>query len=153
MRVSALIHETAWHSIEMLQEFERDTYNKFTARINGASTFNHAFDEGGIIPKALPFMFKDWKEYRDYLLVNLIDPSYWNHFRTEWKGQTGDEWYKAHVHEIILGDTCGTINKNAKSRMREDANIHGENGINIYQQAWVNDFNNYMSQKGEKDGN
>ena len=33
MRVSALIHETAWHSIEMLQEFEPDTYNKFIRRI------------------------------------------------------------------------------------------------------------------------
>jgi predicted phosphoadenosine phosphosulfate sulfurtransferase len=61
MRVSALIHETAWHSIEMLQEFEKETYNRFCARINGVSTFNHAFDEGGVMPITLPFMFKDWK--------------------------------------------------------------------------------------------
>ena len=151
MRVSALIHETAWHSIEMLQEFERDTYNRFTARIAGASTFNHAFDEGGIIPRSLPFMFKDWKEYRDYLLIHLIDPSFWDHFRNEWKNQTGDEWYKVHVHEIILGDTCGTINGNAATRMRKDAKIKGEGngGVNKYQQAWINDFDKYMAQKGE----
>lgn len=81
MRVSALIHETAWHSIEMLHEFESSTYNKFTARIPGASTFDHSFDEGGIVPRTLPFMFKDWKEYRDYLLVNITKPEYWELFK------------------------------------------------------------------------
>lgn len=44
MRVSALIHETAWHAIEPLQEFEPKTYNRFVARIAGTSTINHAFD-------------------------------------------------------------------------------------------------------------
>ena len=120
MRVSALIHETSWHAIEMLQEFERDTYNKFVARINGVSTFNHAFDEGGIIPKELPFAFKDWKEYRDYLLLHIVKPEHWEHFRNEWKGQDGDDWYKVHVKEIILNDTCGTINSNKKASVRKD---------------------------------
>ena len=110
MRVSALIHETSWMAIQMLQEFEKDTYNRFCARINGVSTFNHAFDEGGVMPKKLPFMFKDWKEYRDYLLVHLVEPKYWDHYKTEWKGQDGDEWYQCHVKEVILNDTCGTLN-------------------------------------------
>lgn len=117
MRVSALIHETAWHAIEMLQEFEKDTYNRFCARIGGVSTFNHAFDEGGIIPTTLPFMFKDWKEYRDYLLVNIVEPKYWEHYRKEWKGQDTEEWYRCHVREVILNDTCGTINKNTANKI------------------------------------
>ena len=116
MRVSALIHETSWMAIEMLQEFEHDTYNKFTKRVNGVSSFNHAFDEGEIIPSDLPFMFKDWKEYRDYLLVHLIEPKYWEHYRNEWKGQDDDDWYQVHVKEVILNDTCGTINHNQRSR-------------------------------------
>jgi len=148
MRVSALIHETAWRSIEMLQEFEHDTYNRFTVRVAGTSTFNHSFDEGGIIPRTLPFMFKDWKEYRDYLLVHMIKPEYWELFRKRWVGQNNDEWYKVHVHEIIVNDIDGTINGNAKSRIREDAKINGE--VNKYQQAWVDDFNEYMSKKGAK---
>ena len=123
MRVSALIHETAWHSIEMLQEFERDTYNRFTKRIPGVSTFNHAFDEGGIIPKVLPFAFRDWKEYRDYLLVKIVKPEYWDLFRRRWKNQTGDEWYKVHVKEIILNDIDGTNNANASSRFRKNAKM------------------------------
>ena len=120
MRVSALIHETSWHAIEMLQEFERDTYNKFVARINGVSTFNHAFDEGGIIPRELPFAFKDWKEYRDYLLVHITKPEYWELFTKRWKGQDGDEWYKIHTKEIIINDIDGTINANARARFRKD---------------------------------
>ncbi len=147
MRVSALIHETAWHSIEMLQEFEPKTYNKFSERVPGTSTFNHGFDEGGIIPKKLPFMFRDWKEYRDYLLVNIIKPEYWEHFRNEWKNQTGDEWYREHVKEIIIGDTCGTINNNAKVRMIKDSRV-GVNGV--YHMKDVADFNKYME---EKNGN
>lgn len=121
MRVSALIHETSWHSIEMLQEFERDTYNKFVARINGVSTFNHSFDEGGIIPKELPFAFKDWKEYRDYLLLHITKKEYWDLFIKRWKDQNTEEWYKIHVKEIILNDIDGTVNSNARAKMRKDA--------------------------------
>lgn len=146
MRVSALIHETAWHSIEMLQEFEKNTYNRFTARISGTSTFNHAFDEGGIIPKDLPFMFRDWKEYRDYLLVHIIKPEHWEWFRNEWKNQDEERWYPIHVRELILNDTCGTINKNAKSRFHKDDKIQN----NTYQQMWMNDFNEW---KENQDGN
>lgn len=117
MRVSALIHETSWSAIQMLQEFEKDTYNRFCARISGVSTFNHAFDEGGVMPKELPFMFKDWKEYRDYLLEHLVEPKYWDHYRKEWQGQDGDEWYQCHVQEVILNDTCGTLNHNMASKV------------------------------------
>lgn len=117
MRVSALIHETSWAAIQMLQEFEKDTYNRFCARINGVSTFNHAFDEGGVMPKELPFMFKDWQEYRDYLLVHLVEPKYWDHYKNEWKGQDGEEWYRCHVKEVILNDTCGTLNGNMASKL------------------------------------
>lgn len=117
MRVSALIHETAWHSIEMLQEFEKETYNRFVARVPGVHTFNHSFDEGGIVPRSLPFAFKDWKEYRDYLLVHIVKPEYHELFRKRWKNQDGDDWYKVHVKEIILNDIDGTNNSNYRSRM------------------------------------
>lgn len=61
MRVSALIHETAYHSIRMLQEFEPQTYKRFTVRVNGTSTFSHSYDEGGVVPCELPFAFRDWR--------------------------------------------------------------------------------------------
>lgn len=115
MRVSALIHETAWRSIEMLQEFEPKTYDKFIRRISGTSTVNHMFDQScDTIPKELPYMFKDWKEYRDYLLVNLVKKEYWELFRNRWKNQNGDEWYKLHCKEVVINDIDGTINHNNK---------------------------------------
>ena len=118
MRVSALIHETAWHSIEMLQEFEPDTYNKFIRRVSGVGTFAHTFDSGDIIPRQLPFAFRSWQEYRDYLLANIVKPEYHELFRNRWKNQTGDEWYRVHVKEIVLNDIDGTNNANARSRFR-----------------------------------
>lgn len=148
MRVSALIHETSWHSIEMLQEFEQKTYNRFTARVNGVSTFNHAFDEGGIIPKTLPFMFKDWKEYRDYLLVHITKPEYWELFKNRWKGQDGDDWYQVHVREIIINDIDGTINGNARSRFRKDSRT-GKDGLYFARQK--KEFDEYM--EGKENGN
>lgn len=118
MRVSALIHETAWHSIEMLQEFEPATYDKFIRRVCGVGTFAHTFDSGDIIPRQLPFAFATWQEYRDYLLVHLVKPEYHELFRNRWKNQTGDEWYRVHVKEIVLNDIDGTNNANARSRFR-----------------------------------
>lgn len=147
MRVSALIHETSWGAIEMLQEFEKDTYNRFIARISGVSTFNHAFDEGDVIPKDLPFMFKDWKEYRDYLLTHIIEPKYWEHYRNEWKGQDDEGWYRIHVREVILNDTCGTINKNYRNRRL----VQGKKSDNVYFERNLREYE--KSLEDDKDGN
>lgn len=115
MRCSALIHETAYAAIELLQEFEPATYNRFVQRVSGTSSVSHAFDYGEVMPQTLPFMFKDWKEYRDYLLKHIIEPKYWEHYKNEWKGQDSEKWYRTHVREVIINDTCGTINRNAES--------------------------------------
>lgn len=117
MRVSAMIHETAWNALEFLQEFEPKTYDRFVQRIHGVSTFSHAF-ETDVVPKKLPFMFKDWKEYRDYLLFHITKPEYWELFMRRWEGQDGDFWYKTHVHEILINDIDGTHNGNKKSTYR-----------------------------------
>lgn len=118
MRVSALIHETAWHSIEFLQEFEPKTYDRFVKRISGVSTFAHAFDNDSVMPRQLPFAFADWKEYRDYLLEHITQPQYRQLFRERWKNQNSEEWYKVHIKEILVNDIDGTINGNARSKIR-----------------------------------
>ena len=121
MRVSALIHETAWHSIELLQECEPRIYNRYLDRIHGVNCFSQFGKE--IMPKELPQAFKDWKEYRDYLLESFIKPEYWELFRNRWKNQHGEEWYKIHVKEIMVNDIDGTINGNASSRFRKNEKI------------------------------
>ena len=141
MRVSALIHETAWHSIEMLQEFEPETYNKFIRRVSGVGTFAHTFDSGDIIPRQLPFAFKSWLEYRDYLLEHIVKPEYRQLFRNRWKNQTGDEWYRVHVKEIVLNDIDGTNNANARSRFR----VRDKKAV--YRQRDTEQFAEYMGEK------
>lgn len=71
MRVSNYHHETAVHALFFLQEFEPETYNKATKRISGIDTAGKLGKEDYFV-RDLPFMFKDWVEYRDYLLENLI---------------------------------------------------------------------------------
>lgn len=142
MRVSALIHETSWHAIEMLQEFEKDTYNRFCIRVAGASTFNHSFDEGGIIPRTLPFAFKDWKEYRDYLLYHIIPVEDIDIYKKRWTGQDGDDWYRIHVKEVILNDTCGTINQNHQYQVYSKGRLEGK-----YKNKDAEKFKAYMEAK------
>lgn len=72
MRVSNVHHETAVHSLFYLQEIESDTWNRIVKRIDGINTAGALSKEQFFIPKELPYMFEDWKEYRDYLLENLI---------------------------------------------------------------------------------
>jgi predicted phosphoadenosine phosphosulfate sulfurtransferase len=143
MRVSALIHETSWHSIEMLQEFEKDTYNRFCARVPGTSTFNHGFDEGGILPQTLPFAFKDWQEYRDYLLMHIVKPEYHELFRKRWAKQKGEDWYRLHVKEVILNDIDGTKNQNHNITIRTKSRLGGK-----YKDKERERFEEYM--KGKK---
>jgi predicted phosphoadenosine phosphosulfate sulfurtransferase len=116
MRVSALIHETAWHAIELLQEVEPRMYNRYLARVNGVNCFAHFKHE--IMPSKLPAAFRDWQDYRDYLLENLIEPQHHETFRRRWAtgaghgGQTGERWWKVHVKEIMVNDIDGTLNDN-----------------------------------------
>jgi predicted phosphoadenosine phosphosulfate sulfurtransferase len=80
MRVSSLHHETSLRSIFYMQEVEPETFNKLINRMTGINTakqMNTDFYAGD-----LPFMFKSWKEYRDYLLEKLIDKKYQDNFRS-----------------------------------------------------------------------
>lgn len=71
MRLSSLCHETAIASLKNLQEIEPDTWNRVVKRMSAVNTTKH-LGASYIVPKKLPFMFKTWKEYRDYLLANLV---------------------------------------------------------------------------------
>ena len=126
MRVSALIHETACYAMDRLQEFEPKNYNRLVDRIAGSSAITHAFDYSSVLPKELPFMFRDWKEYRDFLLVNIVNPEYQDFFRKRWRNQNDEEWYKVHVKECILNDLDGTLNATHRKMLQKaEANARG----------------------------
>jgi predicted phosphoadenosine phosphosulfate sulfurtransferase len=116
MRVSALIHETAWHSIRLLQEVEPRIYDRYLRRVPGASTFGHLIDD--IIPHTLPPYFASWREYRDYLLLHLVKPEYHETFRHRWLNQDGEEWAHEHAKEVVLNDTDGTKNNNVARKVK-----------------------------------
>lgn len=71
MRVSNYHHETALDSLFMLQEIEPHTYERATARLAGLSSAVH-LGPADYYVRDLPYMFKDWEEYRDYLVDHLI---------------------------------------------------------------------------------
>jgi len=80
MRVSNYHHEMSVHALFYLQEIEPETYQKATKRISGIATAAH-LNERDFFVRELPFMFASWREYRDYLVDNLLTEELQPHFR------------------------------------------------------------------------
>lgn len=75
MRVSSLNHELAIGSLSYMQVMEPETWERLQIVLPGVhTTGNHLYLYQP--PDKLPFMFKDWVEYRDYLLVNITEPGH-----------------------------------------------------------------------------
>ena len=75
MRVSNLHHETAVRSLFHLQEMDPALYERLAKRLPGVDTAGKFGAE--FYAKKLPFMFRDWPEYRDYLIEKLVDDAKW----------------------------------------------------------------------------
>lgn len=111
MRVSNLHHETAIKQLFFLQEIEGDTYNKLTERLQGVSTASK-FGEDDFFVKELPYMFKDWKEYRDFLVDKLLPESSVPLFKKKFEKldekygtmRNIDKLYKICVQSIVIND-------------------------------------------------
>jgi predicted phosphoadenosine phosphosulfate sulfurtransferase len=113
MRVSSLNHEMAVHSLFYLQEIERDTWEALVKRSNGINQTSHIKKNEMMAVSELPWMFKDWKEYRDHLTENLITDEEWREaFRKKWKQMDDlydemnhqDELIKAQIKSILVND-------------------------------------------------
>jgi predicted phosphoadenosine phosphosulfate sulfurtransferase len=76
MRVSNLHHETAVGALFYVQMFEPNTYARLTQRIGGID-MAAKLQEDGFMSEELPNAFADWYEYRDYLLLHLIEREDW----------------------------------------------------------------------------
>lgn len=85
MRVSNLNHETAVHSLFILQEIEPETYVKMTKRLEGVDMAGKMSTDNFFCPKNLPPMFDSWIEYRDYLLIHLLDERWHEKFRVKFE--------------------------------------------------------------------
>lgn len=124
MRVSNVHHETAVHSLFFMQEIEPDNYERLTQRIGGIDMAGKMGKDDFFVVKELPYMFKDWHEYRDFLLEKLIDNEKWkNGFRKIFAKQDeifyseiGDELMKVHINSILTNDWEYIKLKNFASR-------------------------------------
>jgi len=135
MRVSNLHHETAVHSLFYLQEIESETYQKLVKRIGGIDTAGKIGKSDFFVHK-LPFMFRDWIEYRNYLLEHLIEDRTIQgveiskeKFRKKFK-QLDEKYkefpdkevfYKTQINTILLNDFSFTKLDN----LERNPDIHG----------------------------
>ncbi len=122
MRVSNVHHETAVASLFFLQEIEADTWEKITARLAGINTVGQLQAQWKS-PKELPPMFRDWWEYRDHLLENLI-PTHESreHFRRmfaqceqQFDPCTHRKLVRCEIEAILCNDYHGTKIGNFRS--------------------------------------
>jgi len=113
MRVSSLMHETAVHSLFFLQEIERETWNALTKRLDGINQTGHIQKNEMMTVQELPYMFKDWKEYRDYLTDKMITKQEFKEkFQKQWASMDllyddmndPSVMYKAQIKSILVND-------------------------------------------------
>ena len=111
MRISNVHHETAVETLFHLQEIEPETWQRLTQRIGGIDTAGKMGSDDFFV-RELPFMFRDWKEYRDYLMDCLITDPSWKkkmqhrmNVQEEWYADVvGSRLYKVHVQSILTND-------------------------------------------------
>lgn len=106
MRVSNLVHEKSYKCLTDLPKFEPDTYNKLSKRIAGIATAARYASEKLIFSnKKLPVHYKKWKEFRDFLLLNIPEDQHQRKFKDRFDKQDENEkTYQAQVGQLLIND-------------------------------------------------
>jgi len=125
MRVSNLHHETSFVSLFYLQEIEKHTWEELCRRLPGVNTLGQLKTDAYACPKKLPYMFKDWREYRDHLLKHIcVHEEHRAKFRKYFAKMDEkfllfpdkEEMYKAQIKAILSNDYHFTQLENWKTR-------------------------------------
>jgi predicted phosphoadenosine phosphosulfate sulfurtransferase len=145
MRISNFHHETSIQNMFVVQEVEPETYNRAVNRLAGLDSAAK-FGFADFFPRELPGMFGDWKEYRDYLLENMIQRDDWKvRFRKRFAKQDaelgdilGKRLWQVQITSILTNDWEGikTANFDAQAavhvhrhfRSQAARNGHGRTG-------------------------
>lgn len=128
MRVSNLHHATALQHLYELQELEPETYERIVKRMSGIDTAGKLGRDDYYVHE-LPYMFTDWKEYRDYLLEKLIvDPEVKAGFVKRFKSMDStysaefvslEEMTKVQVQSILANDIDHVKTKNWENNFNQ----------------------------------
>jgi len=125
MRVSNLHHETAVHNLYYLQEVEKETWNRLVDRLGGVAGVRHIKKKDMFSAGELPFMFDDWRQYRDHLLDKLVtdetaQKAFAKRFADDDKAYAGmltpEVLWKAQVAAIMTNDYHMTKMDNFRSK-------------------------------------
>lgn len=115
MRVSAIHHETAVNTLMYVHELEAETWERVQARLMGVNAAKQLQSQF-LAPKELPWMFSDWKEYRDYLLEKMFPKGTRKETLRKmfadndqlYSGPVLEKWYKTGVLMVLTNDYFDT---------------------------------------------
>lgn len=102
MRVSNLIHEKSFHCLNLLQEFEPETFDRLCKRLKGVHMAGIYAQDSLMNNSMLPPKFKTWRAYRDFLLHKIPDPEKFK--KRFFKQGNNEETYKRQVRQLLLND-------------------------------------------------
>ncbi|WJQ03212.1 phosphoadenosine phosphosulfate reductase family protein [Geobacillus stearothermophilus] len=106
IRVSSLIHEKAFKALVELPEFEPKTYDKLLKRIGGIAV-GHIYGKDSKLMQVrkLPKNFKNWMEYRDFLLATYPDPEKKKIFERRFAKHLNNNYVaRQQCRQLILND-------------------------------------------------
>lgn len=124
--------------LDDLKELEPETWERITGRMNGVNTVN-ILNSDFYIPKELPYMFKSWEEYRDYLLENLIiDEDVRKIFRNQFKLLDGR--YIPEVQRMLVKTEISMllVNDYESTKLESFTAAHGLDTIKYRKQHELN---------------
>lgn len=122
IRVSSLIHEKAFKSLVELPEFEPKTYDKLLKRIKGIQIGNlYGKDAKMLRARKLPKNYKNWMEYRDFLLATYPDIDKKIIFEKRYAVQLNNNYVaRQQCRQLLLNDYENNLPVDNKEDPREE---------------------------------
>lgn len=122
IRVSSLIHEKAFKALVELPEFEPKTYDKLLKRIKGIQIGNlYGKDAKMLRARKLPKNYKNWMQYRDFLLDTYPDQSIKPIFVKRYATQLNNNYVaRQQCRQLLLNDYENNLPVDNKEDPREE---------------------------------
>jgi predicted phosphoadenosine phosphosulfate sulfurtransferase len=106
MRVSNLIHEKSFKCLVDLPRFEPETYDSLCRRVSGIPTAaRYATEKLVFSNKQLPSHYSTWKEFRDFLIESIHEPTHKKMFIDRFSSEpTTESSFKKQVGQLLIND-------------------------------------------------